>query len=222
MSAIVLASGGLDSTVLAYLARDRFGPDVHMLSVDYHQRHRKEIDYARITATRIGARFDVVDLTSVGILLSGSSLTDSGIDVPHGHYAEDSMRSTVVPNRNAIMLAVAFAVAVARNLDNVGTAIHAGDHFVYPDCRPAFAYAFQAMQDKATDGFGTPSLFMPFLNLGKHDIVQIGADLGVPFAATWSCYEGGEKHCGKCGTCVERREAFYLAGIDDPTAYATE
>jgi len=140
--------------------------------------------------------------------------------VPDGHYAEDSMRLTVVPNRNAIMLTVGFGIAAARGLDAVATAVHGGDHFIYPDCRPGFASAFETMQKAALEGHGDISLFTPFIHRSKADIVTIGAQYATPFADTWSCYKGGETHCGRCGTCVERREAFDIAGIPDPTTYA--
>jgi 7-cyano-7-deazaguanine synthase len=125
----------------------------------------------------------------------------------------------VVPNRNAIMFAIGFGLAAAKRADAVAVAVHGGDHFIYPDCRPAFVDAFATMQRWALDGMGRVALQTPFLHLAKADIVRMGARLGVPFAETWSCYKGGERHCGRCGTCVERREAFHLAEIADPTPY---
>lgn len=218
-SAVAIVSGGMDSVTLAYML-DAEGYGLHLLSVDYGQRHRKEIDFARRCAERLGARFDVVDITGVGRLLSGSALTDD-IEVPHGHYAEETMAVTVVPNRNAIMLSVAYGAAVADGAEMVAAAVHAGDHFVYPDCRPAFVEAFDAMERLATEGFGHPELRLhaPFVDKTKADIAKIGAELGVPYGDTWSCYEGGEVHCGLCGTCTERKEAFELAGVADPTVY---
>ncbi len=151
---------------------------------------------------------------------SGSALTDD-VDVPHGHYAAENMAVTVVPNRNAIMLSIAYGVAVARGARIVAAAVHAGDHYVYPDCRPGFVEAFDRMQREAVEGFGDPSLclYAPFVHKTKAEIVEIGAALGVPYEDTWSCYEGGEVHCGLCGTCNERKEAFRLAGVPDPTEY---
>ena len=153
-----------------------------------------------------------------GAVLTGSALTDD-VNVPDGHYAEDSMRVTVVPNRNAIMLTVAFGAAAARGADAVATAVHGGDYFIYPDCRPAFTEAFAAMQKQALDGYADVSLFTPFVHRNKADIVTEGARCDTPFAQTWSCYKGGVHHCGRCGTCVERREAFHLAEVSDPTTY---
>jgi 7-cyano-7-deazaguanine synthase len=162
----------------------------------------------------------VADVSSVGRLLSGSALTDD-IEVPHGHYAAENMAVTVVPNRNAIMLSIAYGVAVARKAALVACAMHAGDHYVYPDCRPQFVEAFDAMQRQAVDGFGDPNLclYAPFVNKTKAEIVEIGTSLNVPYEDTWSCYEGRELHCGLCGTCNERKEAFRLANVPDPTEY---
>ena len=162
----------------------------------------------------------IVDISGVGRLLSGSALTDD-IEVPHGHYAEETMAVTVVPNRYAIMLSIAYGAAVADGAQLVAAAVHAGDHFVYPDCRPAFIEAFDGMERLATEGFGHQNLRLhaPFLDKTKAGIARIGAELGVPYEDTWSCYGGGEVHCGLCGTCNERKEAFELAGVTDPTAY---
>jgi 7-cyano-7-deazaguanine synthase len=205
---------------LVHLLREE-GYDLHLLAFNYGQRHAKELQFARQCSDRIGAAFDVVDLSVLGHFLKGSALTDD-IPVPYGHYAAPSMAVTVVPNRNAIMLAVAYGVAVAENAAIVATGVHAGDHPIYPDCRPEFIHAFDAMERLAVAGCGNPELRLhaPFVDFKKQDIVALGARLGVPFAQTWSCYEGGELHCGRCGTCVERKEAFQLAGVPDPTAYA--
>ena len=217
--AVAIVSGGLDSVTLAYML-DAGGHDLHLISIDYGQRHRKEIDYAALCAERLGARFDVADISGVGRLLGGSALTDD-LDVPHGHYAASNMAVTVVPNRNAIMLSIAYGAAVADGAELVAAAVHAGDHYVYPDCRPEFVEAFESMQRKAVEGFGKDSLslYTPFMHHTKAAIVETGARLGVPYADTWSCYEGGEIHCGRCGTCVERKEAFKDAGVPDPTEY---
>jgi len=218
MKTLVICSGGLDSVSLAYKVaaeHDLLG----LISFDYGQRHRKELDFAARTAQALGVPHDLLDLSQIGAHLSGSALTDD-LDVPDGHYAEDTMKVTVVPNRNAIMLAVAFGVAAARQADAVAAAVHGGDHFIYPDCRPEFIDAFQAMQDRALDGYAQVTLYTPFVHIPKSDIVTVGARHGTPFADTWSCYKGGALHCGRCGTCVERREAFHIAGVEDPTHYA--
>lgn len=221
-SAIAIVSGGLDSVTLAYhLAAGAHA--LHLLSFDYGQRHRKELDYATHAAADLGARHDVIDLSALTPFLSGSALTDA-IEVPEGHYAAPNMRLTVVPNRNAIMLAIAYAVAVAEGATMVATGVHAGDHPIYPDCRPEFIAAFDAMELHATDGYAADGLhlYAPFVHMSKAEIVALGASLFVPYEHTWSCYKGGDAHCGVCGTCVERREAFQLAGVADPTKYMSE
>lgn len=217
MKTIVICSGGLDSVSLAHrIAAEQ--TLIGLLSFDYGQRHRKELDYAAACAKRLGVPHQIIDIRPIGSHLTGSALTDN-IDVPDGHYAEETMKATVVPNRNAIMLAIAFGLAAAQKADAVAVAVHGGDHFIYPDCRPGFIDAFQTMQDAALDGYASVKLQAPYVNTTKADIVTDGAKHGTPFAETWSCYKGGARHCGRCGTCVERREAFHLAGVADPTDY---
>ncbi len=217
MKTIVVCSGGLDSVTLAHkvAAENQL---LGLVSFLYGQRHKKEIDFAKECADRLGVPFLPIDISPLGALLGGSALTDE-IAVPDGHYAEESMKLTVVPNRNAIMLTIAYGIAAARGAEAVATAVHGGDHFIYPDCRPGFIQAFQAMQDFAMEGLARITLYTPFITATKADIVTAGASLAVPFDKTWSCYRGGEMHCGRCGTCVERIEAFALAGVADPTQY---
>ncbi len=217
MKSVLIVSGGLDSTVMAYDVA-KAGWENHLLSVNYGQRHKKEIEYAALTAKKLHATHHVVDLTNITQLISGSSLT-SDTPVPEGHYAAPNMAQTVVPNRNAIMLAIAFGYATNIGADKVFTGVHAGDHPIYPDCRPAFIRAFDLMEVIATDGYGHAELEAPFVYWTKKDIVALGKGLNVPFQDTWSCYQGGEIHCGRCGTCVERKEAFRLASVVDPTEY---
>ena len=218
MDTIVICSGGLDSVSLAHKVAAEH--KLHgLLSFDYGQRHSKELDFAAACAARLGVPHKIVDIQGVGAALSGSALTDD-IEVPDGHYAEESMKLTVVPNRNAIMLAIAFGMAAAEKADAVAAAVHGGDHFIYPDCRPGFIDAFQVMQNHALDGYADITLYTPYVHIAKADIVTDGAKYGTPFDQTWSCYKGGKDHCGRCGTCVERREAFYIAGVQDPTKYA--
>ncbi|HEY7824400.1 MAG TPA: 7-cyano-7-deazaguanine synthase, partial [Acidimicrobiia bacterium] len=154
--------------------------------------------------------------------LHGSALTSDEIDVPDGHYAQETMKATVVPNRNAIMLAIATGIAVAEGAEVVATGVPAGDHFIYPDCRPDFFNPFAVAMEAANDGFTVDGfrLEAPFISMTKADIAAYGSSIGVDYAITWSCYKGGEIHCGRCGTCVERIEAFLDAGVHDPTNYA--
>jgi 7-cyano-7-deazaguanine synthase len=213
----VLLSGGLDSAVLA--ARlVKAGDLVGAVSFDYGQRHRRELAAAAAVADALGIGHQVVDLGGVAAAMDpASSALLGSAAVPHGHYADDNMAVTVVPGRNLLMIAAAAAVASSRGDEAVAIAAHAGDHPVYPDCRSEFLDAAQAAV-----ALGTPPLEVvyPFAHVTKADIVAEGARLGVPFALTWSCYEGGTVHCGRCGTCVERAEAFDVAGVEDPTEYA--
>jgi 7-cyano-7-deazaguanine synthase len=220
MTALVLLSGGMDSTALLALLRGTFAADdVDAVSVNYGQRHVKELAAAENVADHFGVRHTVLDLTSLTPHLS-SVLTSENTVVPDGHYTEESMRATVVPNRNAIMLMCAAGVACSRGHSTVYTAVHAGDHFIYPDCRPEFIDSASMTAQLGTEGMGSVQIHAPFVHATKADIVGIGARNGAPFDLSWSCYKGGDVHCGRCGTCVERAEAFILAGIPDPTTYA--
>jgi 7-cyano-7-deazaguanine synthase len=220
LKTIVICSGGLDSVILSHKVaaeQELLG----LVSFNYGQRHKKELDYAARTAKTLGVSHDIIDISAIGALLTGSALTDN-VAVPDGHYTEQSMKITVVPNRNAIMLTIAYGIASSRGAQAVAAAVHGGDHFIYPDCRPEFVKAFEDMQRFALDGLGEIKFYTPFLNISKAYIAAEGARLGVDMAQTWSCYKGGEIHCGRCGTCVERREAFHLAGVEDKTPYADD
>lgn len=217
MRTLVICSGGLDSVTLAYkVAKEH--TLTRLVSFDYGQRHKKELDYARIHAEKLGVPHQIIDISAVGKALTGSALTDN-VDVPDGHYASDNMKITIVPNRNAIMLTIAYGVACSNEDEAVATAVHGGDHFIYPDCRPAFLESFAAMQDKALEDYASVKLLTPYAEKTKTDIAADAAKYGVPIEQTWSCYKGGDIHCGRCGTCVERQEAFAEAGVSDPTEY---
>ena len=218
MKALVVCSGGLDSVTLAYKVANE-GTLSSLLSFDYGQRHRKELDFAAKCADQLNVKHTIIDLSQVGAQLTGSALTDD-IEIPDGHYAEDSMKITVVPNRNAIMMTIAFGLAASQQADTVAMAVHGGDHFIYPDCRPEFIESYAKMQKLALEDVADISLYTPYLHQDKAEIARQSAQYNVPVADTWSCYKGGDLHCGRCGTCVERREAFHLAGIEDPTEYA--
>ena len=219
MKSVVIYSGGLDSTVLLYQLKAH-GHDLSALSVDYGQRHRRELDCAAKICKLADVPNRIADLSSIRDLLSGSSLTSTQIEVAEGHYTEESMKSTVVPNRNMILLSLAAGHALSLGANQVAYAAHSGDHAIYPDCRNEFAVAVaEAM--KLCD-WQPIELIRPFIDLTKAEIVAIGSQLNVPFENTWSCYKGGAVHCGRCGTCIERREAFHLAGLHDPTAYESD
>jgi 7-cyano-7-deazaguanine synthase len=216
MKALVLFSGGLDSTVLAaQLLAD--GAETRLLSIDYGQRHAKELQQAEKIAEALGLPHRILRLPDLGPLLGGSSLTDNQVELPEGHYAEESMKATVVPNRNMILLALAGGHALSLRFNTIAYAAHAGDHTIYPDCRPEFADAMENALELAD--WEKLFLHRPFVHLSKTDLVKKGAELDAPLHLTWSCYAGREKHCGKCGTCVERKEAFALAKVPDPTEY---
>src|SRR5215469_81750 len=220
-SGVVIVSGGMDSTTLAYHLQDKYPTwEWHYLSFDYGQRHIRELAYAAELASRLHARHSVIDLTSITKLIAPSgSVLVSDNEVPEGHYAEESMKQTVVPNRNSIMLSIAVGVAVAEKAEFVAAGMHAGDHFIYPDCRTDFLEAFDRAEALANEGFWEGQILAPFVNKTKADIVMEGHQLKVPWEETWSCYKGGAIHCGKCGTCMERIEAFEIVGIHDPTEY---
>lgn len=213
---LVLLSGGLDSSTLL-AERSYHGTAALALAVDYGQRHFAELTAARAVAAHYQVRLIVLNLRTWGRHLTGSALTDPAVAVPHGHYADESMRATVVPNRNAVMLMSAYGIAVAHGLTHVVTAVHAGDHPIYPDCRPEF---IDAINYAAQVGSGTEVIIeAPFQYMSKTEIAVVAGQRGLPVGLTWSCYEGDERHCGRCGTCTERIEALRDAGIPDPTQY---
>lgn len=214
-SPLVVLSGGMDSVTALALTVQLYGT-AEALTVDYGQRHRREIAAAATQAARYATRHDVVDLSAVGGLLAGSALTDD-VDVPTGHYTDATMSATVVPNRNAILANIAAGVAVARQLDTIVLGVHSGDHAIYPDCRPEFVDALTALL--AVANYEPVRVEAPFLHTDKAGILRVGHALGVDYADTWTCYVGGDAACGECGSCVERLEAFDLIGRTDPLAY---
>lgn len=216
---VVLLSGGMDSTVALAHVRDIGGEVAAAVSIDYSQRHRRELDAAALVARFYGVEHVVVRVDIPGGL-AGSALTDPGVQVPHGHYADESMRATVVPNRNAIMANIAAGIGISRGAQTVVLGVHAGDHPIYPDCRPGFVDALRALLHVANEP--AVDVYAPFVTQTKTEIAALGARLAAPLHLTWSCYEGEMEHCGACGTCVERAEAFRDAGLADPTAYRAE
>lgn len=211
---LLIYSGGLDSTTMLYEYKDRIAL---ALSFNYGSNHNeKELQFAKENCERLGIEWLCINLTFMHDHFR-SSLLEGSDAIPEGHYNADNMKSTVVPFRNGIMLSVACGLAESRGLRYVMIANHGGDHNIYPDCRPEFITAMSDAMQKGTDT--QIEIFAPYTNISKADIVRHGAEIGVDYSHTWSCYKGGKKHCGKCGTCIERHEAFELAGIKDPTEY---
>jgi 7-cyano-7-deazaguanine synthase len=207
MKVVVLCSGGMDSVTALHWARRQHA--VHAaVSFDYGSKHNpRELPFAAVHAADLGVRHETVPLRFMDRLFA-SGLLASGGEIPEGHYEAENMRQTVVPFRNAIMLAIAAGFAESTGAEGLVIAAHGGDHAIYPDCREDF---MRAMGDAMRLGtYAGIQLLRPFIAMAKGD-----------FARTWSCYKGGAIHCGKCGTCVERREAFAQAGLADPTVYAS-
>ena len=218
MKTVLILSGGMDSATLAYDLPG--GEDLLCLSFDYGQRHRRELEAAARIAAERQAEHRIIRLEGFAAACPGSSLTDPTVATPHGHYAAETMKQTVVPGRNAMMLGIAFGVAAAHGAGQVATAIHSGDHTLYPDCRPAFVAALEQALNLGVWTDEPLRLYAPYIELTKTAIARRGAELGVPFALTWTCYESGPAHCGQCAACQERQEAFREAGLVDPTDYA--
>src|SRR3954463_5060093 len=218
MNVVVLCSGGMDSVTALYWAA-RGHTVTAVLSFDYGAKHNhREIPFAREHAAKLGVRHETVALPFVNQLFASDLLLGGG-DIPEGHYEAENMKQTVVPFRNAIMLSIATGFAESIGAEALVIAAHGGDHAIYPDCREDFMGALGEAMRLGT--YAGVKLLRPFIALNKGQIAAEGAKLGVDFARTWSCYKGGPVHCGKCGTCVERREAFANAGLPDPTVYAS-
>ena len=212
---VVIYSGGMDSfTVLNRAIAD--GKEVFALSFDYGQRHVKELTCASTVCNKLGINHKVVDISSINQLLAGSSLTDD-IEIPEGHYEAESMKSTVVPNRNMVLISLAVAYAVSVGAEQVYYGAHSGDHAIYPDCRPEFV---EKMNDVCKiANYESVEIFSPYLKVSKTAILTDGINMGLDYTDTWTCYNGREKACGKCGACEERLEAFTDNNTIDPIPY---
>ncbi len=214
---VIVVSGGMDSVTLMHEYKQRIALAV---TFDYGSNHNaREIECARKQCEMLGIEHLVIPLEFMGRYFK-SSLLSGADEIPEGNYDDDNMKSTVVPFRNGIMLAVACGLAESRRLKHVLIANHGGDHAIYPDCRRGFVEAIDKAMQQGT--YDSVSLLAPYTDLTKADIAKRGAELGVDYSLTYSCYKGMEKHCGRCGTCTERQEAFHLAGLDDPTLYIEE
>lgn len=213
--AVVIYSGGMDSfTILQRAYKD--GYDLYPLTFDYGQKHSKEIDYARRVCDELNLPHRIIDITAINQLLQSSSLT-SNKSIPEGHYEADNMKSTVVPNRNMILLSLAIGYAVDIGASKVFYGAHSGDHAIYPDCRPEFVRAMNAVASIAN--YEPVEIVTPYLQGDKISILRDGLAMGLDYGKTWTCYNGREKACGKCGSCVERLEAFTLNNSVDPLLY---
>lgn len=215
-AALVVHSGGLDSTVALHWARETF-ERVEAIAFRYGSKHNeRELAAAAAICGELGIPQTMIDLDWIGAAFH-SSLLAAGSEIPEGRYDAENMKSTVVPFRNGIMLASAAGFAEDRGLGAVVIGNHSGDHAIYPDCRRAFIDAMDQAVQAGTDG--KVRILSPFCDWDKARIVREGIRLHVDFSKTYSCYNGRERHCGRCGTCVERHEAFLAAGIADPTEY---
>lgn len=213
-NSVIIVSGGMDSITLLYDHKDEIALGI---SFDYGSNHNaREIPFAKMHCERLGIKHITINLDFMHQYFK-SSLLDGAEAIPEGHYADDNMKSTVVPFRNGIMLSIAIGIAESNNLDHVFIANHGGDHTIYPDCRPEFINAIDAAATAGT--YNNVKVVAPYTKITKSDIARIGKKLGIDYTETWSCYKGGEVHCGKCGTCVERKEALAEAGIEDKTIY---
>ena len=211
---LIVVSGGMDSITLLHEYADQIALAV---TFDYGSNHaKKEIPFAKLHCQRLGIKHLVIPLSFMHDYFK-SSLLEGDAAIPEGHYADENMKSTVVPFRNGIMLSIACGIAESNGLHKVLIANHGGDHSIYPDCRPEFINAMSSAMQNGT--YEHIEIFAPYTNITKGDIARHGKALGIDYSETWSCYRGGDKHCGKCGTCVERHEALLEAGIDDPTEY---
>lgn len=210
----IIVSGGMDSITMLHEFKDRIAVGI---SFDYGSNHNaREIPFAKMHCDMLGIRHIVIPLSFMPEYFK-SSLLEGADAIPEGNYDDANMQSTVVPFRNGIMLSIAAGIAESHGLKYVMIANHAGDHTIYPDCRPEFIEAMDAAVDKGT--FAHLHILAPYTNITKADIARHGKAMGLDYATTWSCYKGGEKHCGKCGTCMERKEALREAGITDNTEY---
>lgn len=211
---LIVLSGGMDSVTLLHDYKDQIAL---ALTFDYGSNHnQREIEMARLNCQELGIEHIIIPLQFMGQYFK-SSLLEGADAIPDGNYADENMKSTVVPFRNGIMLAIACGLAESRELSAVMIANHAGDHAIYPDCRGEFVDAMAEAMKAGT--YNNMRLVAPYTNITKIDIAKRGHALGLDYSKTYSCYKGGEKHCGTCGTCTERKEAFALAGIPDPTIY---
>jgi len=214
MKGLVILSGGLDSTTVLYKAKKECD-EIEAISFNYGQQHKKELEFAKFNCKKLNIKHKIVDISNIQDFLKSSLTTDE--EIPKGHYEEETMKSTVVPNRNMIFISIASGYALSNKIDRIYLGVHAGDHAIYPDCRPEFINLVEASVNSGN--YNKIKIVTPYINSSKIDIVADGLKMNVPYGMTWTCYEGKEKACGKCGSCVERLEAFEKNSVKDPLQY---
>lgn len=212
---VAVVSGGMDSVTMLHDLHTQ-GHEIQVISFDYGQRHIKELEVAKSNTEALGLSHKVVEMSFMADLLSNSALTGD-IDVPEGHYEDENMKLTVVPNRNMIMASIAIGYAVNLEFDTVALGVHSGDHAIYPDCRPEFIKELNDVSRIAN--YQAIDVIAPYIDMDKTSIVARGSEIGVDYSKTWTCYKGLDKACGRCGSCQERLEAFVNNGLVDPVEY---
>lgn len=223
MKAVLILSGGLDSSTLGYLLKKQGYSDLICITFNYGQKHVIEIESAKKIANSLKARLHIMDMTFLKDFLKGSGLTDDSAAVPHGEYTKENMQVTVVPNRNSMMLSLAWTIACTEKADVLAYGAQCGDHYLYPDTRPDYFTAINLALRLGSEDCRQEhlNLIAPLINMSKAEVIKLGLELKVPFELTWSCYEGGDRHCGLCGACQTRKQGFKEAAVTDPTIYNT-
>ncbi len=221
MKAVLILSGGIDSSTLGYWLKQQGYSELICITYNYGQRQIIELESAKKIAKNLNATHHIIDVSFMQQFLKGSSLTDRSIDIPHGAYTKENMQITVVPNRNTMLLSIAWSIACVERADVLAYGAQCGDHYLYPDTRPDYFNAMNLALRLGTEDCRDDNLELiaPLLKKSKADVIKLGNSLNVPFADTWSCYEGGDTHCGLCGACQSRRSGFVEAGIQDPKVY---
>jgi 7-cyano-7-deazaguanine synthase len=221
MKAVLILSGGLDSSTLGYWLKNNGYDELICISYNYGQRQIIELEAAKKITHYLGAKHHIIDITFLQQYLGSSSLTNHQLAVPHGEYSKENMQLTVVPNRNSVLLSLAWTIACVEQADALAYGAQGGDHYLYPDTRPDYFNAINLALRMGTEDSRKSNLHLlaPFIHLNKAQVIQLGQQLCVPFADTWTCYEGGSIHCGLCGACQNRKQGFNDAKVADPTCY---
>lgn len=214
---VVVLSGGMDSVTMLHKLHSE-GNELKAISFNYGQRHSKELEMAKENCKILGIDHKLIDITFLKQVISNSALTGD-IEVPEGHYEDENMKLTVVPNRNMILASIAIGYAVNEDYEAIALGVHAGDHAIYPDCREEFIKALNQVAMIAN--YKGIEVLAPFQHDTKIEILKAGLEIGVDYSKSWTCYKGLDKACGKCGSCQERLEAFAICNATDPVEYET-